>query len=306
MGLGVEKSADSTETAWRRQPFFGIMARFYCRIDAKVMVEIVLYAALGGAVAGLLAGLMGIGGGLILVPLLIWLFEQQWPGYSANTHLAIGTTLATIIPTALSSSLAHHRRRNIDWQQVRSLTPSVIVGTLLGALLAHHLSGKLLLTLFIGYLVTMALKMLFEGDTHPPPLPSPPASAVSKLAHRGCGLLIGSISAMVGIGGGTLSVPCLLHRGVTMRRAIGTSSFIGLPLALAAATAYAVTGQQLADPPPYSTGYLYWPLFIAISPLSVATAPLGSRLAHLLPLRWLKKIFALLLIFTALKMVTVP
>ncbi len=267
-------------------------------------IELGLWAAAGGALAGLLAGLMGIGGGAVLVPLLIWLIKQQWPESDYAVHIAIATALAAIIPTSITSMWAHHRRQNIHWLSVRQLVPGILVGTLLGTHLAHHLSGSFLTHLFAGYMVLVALQLLLEWHPQPQAEPTPP----SRIAQSLSGTVIGTLSALIGIGGGTMTVPWLVWHGFPLRYAIGTSAAVGVPIALSATLLYLFTVESAtaSQLPEATIGYLYWPPLLAIIATAMVMAPVGVRLAHRLPVVQLKKIFAAVLIFTALKMVSLP
>ena len=249
-----------------------------------------------GAGAGVLAGLLGVGGGLVIVPVLSFIFTAQQLPEAHILHLALGTSLASIIFTSVSSLRAHHGRGAVEWPVVRRLTPGIMVGTFLGSWLAAQLSTYFLKLFFVLFLFYVSLQMLL--DIKPPPQRQLPGSG----ALFGVGGVIGGISSLVGIGGGSMSVPFLIWCNVAIHRAIGTSAAIGFPIALAGAAGYVVNGLPISLPP-HCWGYVYLPALIGVSAASVATAPLGARLAHSLPIGKLKKIFALLLIGMGIKMV---
>jgi uncharacterized protein len=259
-------------------------------------MELLTYL-ISGAVAGLMAGLLGIGGGLVIVPALAMLFLNQ--GFSADTvmHYAVGTSLATIILTSISSLLAHQRRGSVHWQAVRSLLPGILLGGLGGAWLARQISSPGLGLFFGIFEILVALQLLF-GAT-PPPQRRLPGAGVQGLA----GAAIGALSALLGIGGGTLTVPWLLWHRVDIRHAVGTAATIGLPIALAGALGFALGGVQAGEQPADSTGFIYWPAALGIVIGSVPLAPAGAWLAHYLPRPLLQRSFALVLILIGLKMV---
>lgn len=253
------------------------------------------YCALG-ACAGILAGLLGVGGGLVIVPVLVFLFTAQHLPSAYILHLALGTSLATIMFTSVSSMRAHHGRGAVEWRIVRRITPGILVGTFLGSWVASQLSGRFLKGFFVLFLFYVACQMLL--DIKPKPHRQLPGSAGSF----GVGNLIGGISSLVGIGGGTMSVPFMLWCNVPLHHAIGTSAAIGFPIALAGAAGYAVNGLAIKGLPPFSFGFVYLPALTGITVASVLTAPLGARLAHGLPVHRLKKGFAVLLIVMGTKL----
>lgn len=253
------------------------------------------YAGLGLA-AGLLAGLLGIGGGLLIVPALIGLFTLQGLAYSVIAHAAVGSSLATIVATAIASAWAHQRHGAINWSQVWQLAPGLAVGALLGALLADQLPTRLLQLVFGVFAIIVSLQMLLNARVEA----TRPLPGVGK--NTAAGLLIGTVSGVVGIGGGSMTVPYLSWHGVTMRRAVATSSACGLPIALAGFIGFIVTGQDAGVMPPLSSGYVYWPAVLVVALFSVLMAPLGARYAHRLPVHRLKQVFALVLMLVGIKL----
>jgi len=259
------------------------------------MEWIALYLALG-LLTGFVAGLLGVGGGLLMVPVLTWAFLQQGFTPAYNIHLALGTSLATIVLTALSSLRAHHGHGAVDWSVVKRITPGIILGTLAGALVAAHLSDrglKLFFTLFLFYAATQIL-LGFK--------PKPTRGLPGWLGMTAAGGVIGVVSSWVGIGGGTLTTPFLTWCNVRMQAAIGTSSAVGLPIALAGALGYVVSGQMARGLPAWSAGFVYLPAFAAIVATSWLTAPLGARCTHTWPVARLKRVFAGLLYVLGLRM----
>lgn len=259
------------------------------------MIYWLSYLALG-AVAGLFAGLFGVGGGIVIVPTLTLLFTAQHLPAAIILHLSLGTSLATIMFTSISSLHAHHGKGAVNWQVFRRITPGILAGTLFGSWVAAQLSSQFLRIFFVTFLYYVATQMLLNRR----PKPSRQLPGTGGLI--GVGTLIGGISSLVGIGGGSMSVPFLVWCNVAMHSAIGTSAAIGFPIALAGAVGYVANGLAVSDLPPLALGFVYLPALVGISVASIITAPIGARLAHSLPVTRLKKIFALFLIALSTKM----
>lgn len=263
-------------------------------------IHILLLLSYGilGASAGILAGLLGVGGGLIIVPILMLLFTQYAIAPTLSMHLAIGTSLATIIFTSLSSVWAHQRKGTIQWPVVRSLSVGILIGALLGACIAHKMSTAHLRLGFGLFELWVAIQMAL----HLQPKPHRTLPAAPLLALFGIG--IGFISALVGIGGGTLTVPLLLWYQVTIHQAIATAAACGFPIALAGTIGFISVGWQHPALPPYSLGYVYLPALFSTSLMSIMTAPLGAHWAHQLNPVWLKRLFTGFLMLLAFKMLS--
>lgn len=259
------------------------------------MVVWFTYIALG-AVAGILAGLFGVGGGIIIVPMLTFTFTAQHLPHEHILHMALGTSLATIVFTSIASLRAHHNRGGVNWPVVRHISLGIIIGTLAGSWVAAGLSTRFLKSLFVCFLFYVALQMLL--DIRPKPSRQLPGPA----GLFGAGTMIGGISSLVGIGGGSMSVPFLVWCNLSLHNAIGTSAAIGFPIALSGAIGYLANGLRATALPPHSVGYIYIPALMGIAIASYFTAPLGAKLAHKLPVSALKKGFAFLLLAMALKM----
>lgn len=256
----------------------------------------IIYMVLG-SVAGVLAGLLGVGGGLVIVPMLNFAFAYQDFSPHVIQHMALGTSLGTIIFTSISSFRAHHKRGAVNWSIVKSITPGILTGTFFGAWVAAQLSTGFLKGFFAVFLLYVGTQMLL--DIKPKGGRQTPGTA----GMFGVGNVIGLVSALVGIGGGTLSVPFMVWCNLTMHNAVGTSSAIGLPIAVAGALGYLVQGWSVPDLPGPHLGYLYIPALVGIAAVSMFTAPFGARLAHSLPVPKLKKVFAVLLYAMAAKMI---
>lgn len=259
-------------------------------------MEGLLVYLLLGAIVGIVAGLLGVGGGLIIVPVLIMLFQSYDFSSAIITHLAVGTSLATIVLTSISSVRAHHLHGAVLWPVFWKLTPGIVLGTLLGALLASLISSTALKNFFGVFELAVALQMGLELRPNASRLL--PGRMMMSLA----GSVIGVFSALVGIGGGSLTVPFLVWCNVTAQRAVATSSACGLPIAIAGSLGFMLTGWQNPQLPSSSSGFVYWPAFMGIILTSILTAPLGARLAHRLPARSLKRVFAIFLAILGIRM----
>lgn len=276
-----------------------IIARFNFRLRSEVPREyltmIISSYLIAGMFAGLVAGLLGVGGGIIVVPVLILLFEAQGFGEQVLTHMAIGTSLATIVFTSLSSTLNHHRLGSVAWPVLRPLSPGIVLGAIAGVLLATELEGRWLQTFIGGFASLTALKMFMGGELSVGrELPKPAQLGVA-------GIVIGGVSAMLGIGGGTLSVPFLSRYRLPMKQIIGTAAACGLPIALAGALTNVGVGLNVAGRPPWSAGFVYVPALLAISAASIVFAGVGAQLAHRIPATFLRRLFSFALLIVGIK-----
>jgi uncharacterized protein len=261
------------------------------------VLELLAYLAIGAA-SGLLAGLFGVGGGVIVVPALILLFTQIGMGPQWIPHLAVGTSLAAIVGTGAASAYAHYRRGAVRLDLVARLSPGIVLGAWAGAALAAHVPELWLTRLFAGFLTYVGLRMLIPRGIHRQG--TLPGNGGMWAAGGGIGML----SALVGIGGGTLTVPFLSNRGLDMRSAVGTSAACGLPIAIAGAIGFMLVGWGRDGLPGASTGFVYWPAVGAILLASMPTAPLGAHLAHRLPVTLLKRLFGIFLLAVAVRLAT--
>ena len=248
---------------------------------------------LTGVLSGLLAGLFGVGGGVIVVPALILLFGHLGVGGDWVAHLAVGSSLAAMVGTGAASALAHHRRGGVRWELALRLAPGIVLGAWLGAVLAGALPELWLKRVFAAFLAYVGVRMLAPVSARGGrPLPG-------SLGLAAVGGVIGALSALVGIGGGTLTVPFLSARGIPLRQAVGTSAACGLPIALAGAVGFLAVGWGREGLPPWSTGFVYWPAVGLVLLASIPSAPWGARLAHALPVETLKRAFGILLLVMA-------
>ena len=258
-------------------------------------MELIIFLIIG-ALAGFAAGLFGVGGGTIIVPLLFIVFTQM--DYSPDTvmHLALGTSLATIIITSISSLMAHNKKGGVMWPVFKNLTPGLAIGCFFGAGIAGQISG-LYLQLIVGvFLLWVAYKMFTGGKKKTKSSAQHTDAALpSKPKQLAAGAGIGIASAIFGIGGGSLTVPYLTRYGVVMQKAVGTSAACGLPIAIAGALGFMIFGMQANVNVPNAIGFVHIYAFLGISIMSFFTAKLGAKVAHILSPTLLKKCFAVLL-----------
>lgn len=259
------------------------------------MTEWLAYLGIG-ALVGFAAGLLGIGGGVVMVPLLVWVFTSHGLPAEHVLHLALGTGLAAMIFTSMSSMRAHHSRGAVDWKIARAMSPGMLTGSFIAALIAGLIPTRPLavgFTLLVFYAATQILL-----DLKPPgsrELPAP-------MGLFGAGAVIGAISSLLAAGGAFLTIPFLAWCKVPLRRAIGTAAANGLPIAIAGTAGYVLHGLRASGLPSPSVGYVYLPALAFVVITSMLAAPLGARLAHSLPVKRLRTIFALLLYFFAVRM----
>jgi uncharacterized membrane protein YfcA len=251
--------------------------------------------ALTGLVAGYLAGFLGIGGGFVVVPALTYLFMQDQATAPWAIHMAVATSLGTMLVTSLSSIIAHQRKGAIRWPLVRSLAAGLVVGAVLGAAIADKLQGEALIRVFGLFAILAGLQLILarqaEGER---PLPGQPGASVA-------GVIIGAISSLIGIGGGALTGPWQLWHGVRAQNAVATSAACGYPIAVAGTFAFVVLGLG-SDLPDGALGYIHLPAFLGIALTSALAAPLGVATVHRLPPKLVKKVFGVFLLLVGLRM----
>jgi len=269
-------------------------------VDINLLLLIPILLAFG-ALAGLLAGLLGVGGGIVIVPILYHVYTGLGVSTELAMPLSVGTSLSTIVFTSMMSARSHHRRGNIDWVLVRRWAPWVLVGVVIGTSLGSVVPGDALKMAFGGLLSLVAVQMFLTVRRKPrlaDQLPSTPAQ--SSIATG-----VGSIAAMLGIGGGTLIVPVLNLFSYPIHRAVGTASVFGFLISVPATLGYIFSGWHVADLPTGSTGYVNWLAFAIIVPATMTFAPLGAKLCHKLDVTRLKQVFAVFLLLVGLKMLGV-
>ena len=261
------------------------------------MIELFLSCLVLGAGVGFLAGLFGIGGGLIIVPSLVYLFPLVNVPTEAMMSMALGTSFSTIVVTAFSAAQRHHKLGNVDWQISQYFIPALMISVFLAGLVVGNLPKALMSKIFAVMVLFLALKMIFtikKEVTNPKPI-TPQSTLIA-------GGIIGALSSMAGIAGGAFIVPYLYGRGLEMKRAIGTSSFCGALLGVAGTFSFITSGWNVPNLPDYSIGYIYLPALVGITLTSFFTSKLGASAANVLPVPILKKAFAGLLVLLAINM----
>lgn len=250
-----------------------------------------------GLLAGFVAGLLGVGGGIVVVPALFQVFTMLDVDPAVRMHLAVGTSLATIVPTGLRSALAHHRRGAVDPALLRAWAGPVFVGAVIGSALSGVVAGAVLSGVFAAVALAVAVQMGALGPQTrlADRLPGQPSKSLM-------GTAIGTVSTMMGIGGGTLSVPLLSLFNYPIREAVGTAAAVGLIIAVPGAAGFALAGWQAPGLPPLSLGYVNLVGFAVVVPATVLAAPWGARTAHSMPPRALRLAFAAFLFATSLRM----
>ncbi len=250
-----------------------------------------------GLFVGFFSGLLGIGGGLIMVPVLAYLFEVQHVSQENTLHLALGTSMATILFTSVFSAYQHHMHRAVNWDAFRYITPGILLGTGIGAIVVSHVPTHWL-TIFFVLFVYFAAVQMWAGFKPEATRDYPTRTGVTI-----AGMVIGSISSLVSIGGGVLSVPYLVWHKQPLRYAIATSAALGFPIALGGTAGYIANGMISGNGlPPNSLGYVYLPVLMWLVIGTMITAPVGAKTTHRVPVNTLKKVFAVFLFLLASKM----
>lgn len=272
---------------------YNVFAIWVSRI-LGILMFFLLYLVIG-AFAGLLAGLFGVGGGMVIVPVLIFSFIFVGVSPDILTHMAVATSLASIVFTSISSVMAHHKKGAVIWRVVKAMTVGLVIGTAIGVFFISSVPGPVLQKLIGVFALLLSLKM-FSGWQPPGEGKEPGALGISA-----AGGVIGFGSSWFGIGGGTFTVPYLSWLKIDMKKAVATSAACGLPIAIAATVSNVVTGWDHSALPEWSTGYVYWPAVLGIAITSVPSAKLGAKLAHSLDTKLLKKLFAALLLVVGVR-----
>ena len=250
-------------------------------------LTLVIQFALLGLASGFLAGLLGIGGGMLMVPFITYLMLARGVSPDLAVKMAIATSMATIMFTSIASVRAHHRRGAVRWDIVRRLAPGIVIGSMVASLGVFSLLKGSSLAIFFGLFVGFSATQMFL-DKKPAPTRQMPGTA----GQLSAGGFIGFLSGLVGAGGGFISVPFMTWCNVAMHNAVATSAALGFPIAVANVLGYVVGGNGVAGLPPGSLGYVWLPALGVIAVCSVLTAPLGARAAHRLPVKKLKRVFA--------------
>jgi uncharacterized membrane protein YfcA len=255
-------------------------------LDPLLIAQLVLL----GLCTGFLAGLLGIGGGMLMVPFITIILSGQGVAPDLAVKMAIATSMATIIFTSISSVRAHHKRGTVRWDIVKRLAPGIVLGSALASVgVFALLKGAWLALFFAAFVSFSATQMLLDKK------PKPSRTLPGTAGQISAGTVIGFLSGLVGAGGGFVSVPFMTWCNVAIHNAVSTSAALGFPIALANALGYVVAGQGVAGLPAGSLGYISLPALVVIATASVVMAPLGVRAAHALPVKSLKRVFASIL-----------
>ena len=255
-----------------------------------IQPQLIIELALLGICTGFLAGLLGIGGGMIMVPFLTFMLSQRGVDANLTVKMAIATSMATIIFTSISSVRAHHKRGAVRWDLVKGLAPGIVLGSMVASMGVFAMLKGANLAIFFGLFVGFSATQMFL-DKKPAPSRQVPGTAGLVAA----GSAIGFLSGLVGAGGGFISVPFMAWCNVAIHTAVATSSALGFPIALANVAGYVMSGMSVTGLPDDAIGYIWVPALVVIALCSVFTAPLGAKAAHSLPVKKLKRIFAMIL-----------
>ncbi|CAN1536679.1 sulfite exporter TauE/SafE family protein [Limnohabitans sp. B9-3] len=256
--------------------------------------QLILELAALGICTGFLAGLLGIGGGMVMVPFITIMLSHRGVDANLAVKMAIATSMATIIFTSISSVRAHHKRGAVRWDLVKGLAPGIVLGSMIGSLGVFALLKGSYLAIFFGLFVGFSATQMFL-DKKPAPTRQVPGPA----GLAGAGGAIGFLSGLVGAGGGFISVPFMAWCNVAIHNAVATSSALGFPIALANVLGYVISGSSVEGLPADAFGYIWVPALAVIALCSVFTAPLGAKAAHNLPVKQLKRVFAIVLYLLA-------
>ncbi len=258
---------------------------------------LIVILAAAGLLAGLTGGMLGIGGGIVMVPVFYEILHQAGVSQDAAMHVAVGTSLSTIVFNSLRSAAAHSKRGALDWGLLRRFGPAVFMGAILGAVLAAFIGGAglkaffgIVATIFAFYIAFAPLNWVLS-----PQIPNHP------LSHLGAAIL-GCVSALMGIGGGTFGVTAMTLCGVAIHRAVATGAGLGVLIGAPAALGFMLLGLSQPNLPPLSIGYVSWGALLILAPTSILAAPLGARIAHALPVRTLRVVFGIFLAASGLRM----
>jgi len=268
-------------------------------MDGAMSLYLVWGAAMlfAGVVGGIMAGLLGVGGGIVIVPVLYHFLTTMGVDESLRMQVAVATSLTTIIATAISSTRSHYKKGSVDTALLKHWGPAIIVGVILGTTIGGLADGRVLTIVFAVVALIVAGNMILVKDRETNEAKNPTKSVWAVL-----GVIAGSLSAMMGIGGGTICVPVLNFLGYDIRRAVGTSAAIGLIIALPGTIGYAMSGIGVDGRPPFSLGYVNILAAALLIPMTVLCAPIGARIAHTIPRRALRMCFGLFLAITSARM----
>lgn len=263
------------------------------------MVSLLIICFIAGAIGSILQGMVGIGTGIVIIPLLTFILPRYGIPKEIAIHIALATSMAAIVINSVSALISHHKRGNIQWAMFKKIIFFSVIGSFLGAMTASYISGRYLEIIFGTFMLLLAIYMLFKRAITDE-IEHLPVLSLKVLAPGG--FSIGFVASIIGTGGGVLMIPFLHTLKVKMRHAVGTSTLVGLPVAMVGTVTYIYAGS--AGPAyNYTLGYLHWPAFIAISASGILCSSLGPRLSTVLPARVLQQFFAICMILVGATMV---
>jgi Predicted permeases len=265
--------------------------------DGSTLLLLVAALLATGLTAGFLAGLLGIGGGIVVVPVLVSVFAHFGVDPGVAMHMAVGTSLGAMVPTSIMSARSHHKRGAVELDVFKRWAPAVVVGVVLGTLIAGFVRGQVLTALFGIVALLVAINMVVRGEARPVWAQLPEGLGLQAIAAA-----IGLISSMMGIGGGMLSVPVMSACSYPIRQAVGTAAATGTLIALPGAIGFILSGWGEPGRPPFSLGFVSLVGFALIVPATVLAAPFGAKVAHTINARWLRLTFVVFLFFTGGRM----
>jgi len=266
---------------------------------SMIPAELIMLLLAIGCVGGFLSGLLGVGGGIIFVPALF--FSLSSLGFSEDhaMHIAIGSSLAVVMATGSTSAFSHYKRGGVDMAILRGWGPAIVIGVILGAMLASSVKSVVLKEIFAGMTMLIAVYMAFSKDKAEPK----PMRFLTEKVQKGIAAFVGVISAMLGVGGAILTVPLMTCIGLPMPRAVGTGAALGVAVAVPGVISYMVSGMLVSDTlPPWSIGYVNLLTVAMIIPSSMLLAPVGVRLSHNMPRAMLRRVFAVVLVIVSVRM----
>lgn len=263
------------------------------------MLILLIICAIAGAVGGLLQGMVGVGIGIIVIPLLTFMLPHYGVPSDLAIRVALATSMAAISISSLSAVIAHHRHENIRWNVIKKMVIFSMLGSGIGALLASYMPARALEIIFGLFMFYTAFRMMIKKKDGATEIQQ---ASLSLPIMAGGGLLIGITASIVGIGGGLFMVPFLHSRGLPMRYAVGTSTVVGLPVAIIGAVTYIITGFSQFHQNPVMLGYVHWPAFVAICVTAIVSAALGAKLAKSVNPIILQRLFAVCIVIVGTKM----
>jgi uncharacterized membrane protein YfcA len=258
-------------------------------------IQLILLLLLAGSIAGFIAGLFGVGGGIVVIPVALWVLKNQHIESEYIQHIAVGTSLTVMVFTTFISSAGHYRKKAIDVRVFKSMAPGIIIGSIIGSMLASKIPSESLQIVFIVFSYLISIKTLAGFN------PNSKWHLPKSAGLFGVGSVIGSLSGMLGIGGGVFNVPFLLSCKVPVNKAIGTSAALSWGVAISGALSYLWSGLQVVDLPEGTFGFCYWPVAITLIITTSIFAPIGVRLTHALPPKVMQIIFGLMLLAVSTK-----